>query len=80
MPASCWNAISQIAERAEQFVIEMDFAFLYHPQRRVFHIGYNLDTGQLDNNFYDLLASEARIASIIAIAKGEVPASALAAP
>jgi cyclic beta-1,2-glucan synthetase len=53
----------------------MDFRFLYHPQRRVFHIGFNLDAGQLDNNFYDLLASEARIASIIAIAKGDVPQS-----
>ena len=55
--------------------MEMDFQFLYHPQRRVFHNGFNLDTGQLDNNYYDLLASEARIASIIALAKGEVPQS-----
>ena len=53
----------------------MDFRFLYHPQRRVFHYGFNLDTGQLDNNYYDLLASEARIASIIALAKGDVPQS-----
>jgi cyclic beta-1,2-glucan synthetase len=60
---------------AEQYVNEMDFGFLYHLQRRVFHIGFNLDAGQLDNNYYDLLASEARIASIIAIAKGEVPQS-----
>ncbi len=53
----------------------MDFQYLFHPQRRVFHIGFNLDAGQLDNNYYDLLASEARIASIIALAKGEVPQS-----
>ncbi len=66
---------SQISTRAEQFVNEMDFQFLYHPQRRVFHIGYNLDAGQLDNNYYDLLASEARIASFVAIAKGDVPQS-----
>ncbi len=66
---------AQIAIRAERFVAEMDFKFLYHPQRRVFHIGFNLDAGQLDNNYYDLLASEARIASIIALAKGEVPQS-----
>ncbi|MHB1318948.1 MAG: glucoamylase family protein, partial [Anaerolineae bacterium] len=58
---------------AETLVNEIDFGFLYHPQRRVFHIGYNLDTGQLDGNYYDLLASEARIASIIAIAQGQVP-------
>jgi cyclic beta-1,2-glucan synthetase len=65
----------KIAERAEQYVKEMDFQFLYSPQRRLFHNGFNLDAGQLDNNYYDLLASEARIASIIALAKGEVPQS-----
>lgn len=64
---------TKIAVRSEQYVNEMDFRFLYHWQRRVFHIGYNLDTGQLDQNYYDLLASEARIASIIAIAKGDIP-------
>ncbi len=66
---------SQIAARAESYVSQMDFGFLYHPQRRVFHIGYNLVTGQFDQNYYDLLASEARITSIIAIAKGDVPQS-----
>jgi cyclic beta-1,2-glucan synthetase len=69
------NSYLQISLRADQLIKEMDFKFLYNPQRRVFHIGINLDSGQLDNNFYDLLASEARIASIIAISKGEVPQS-----
>ena len=69
------NSYTQSAVRAERFVTEMDFQFLYSPQRRVFHLGFNLDTGQLDNNYYDLLASEARIASIIALAKGDVPQS-----
>ena len=69
------NSYAQSAINAERFVMEMDFRFLYHPERRVFHNGFNLDTGQLDNNYYDLLASEARIASIIALAKGEVPQS-----
>ncbi len=64
---------ARIMNRADQFVNEMEFGFLYHQRRRVFHIGLNLDAGQLDHNYYDLLASEARIASIIAIAKGEVP-------
>ena len=67
------NRFVHIMARTEQFVNEMDFGFLYHLQRRVFHIGFNLDAGQLDQNFYDLLASEARIASIVAIAKGDVP-------
>ena len=64
---------AQIVLRTEQYVNEMDFRFLYHLRRRVFHIGFNLDAGLLDHNYYDLLASEARIASIIAIAKGDVP-------
>ncbi len=62
-----------LAEEAEKYVREMDFTFLYHPQRRIFHLGYNLESSQLDNNFYDLLASEARIASLVAISKGDVP-------
>lgn len=67
------NGFNNLSSQAERYVREMDFSFLYHPQRRIFHIGYNLDSGQLDNNYYDLLASEARIASLIAIAKGEAP-------
>jgi cyclic beta-1,2-glucan synthetase len=67
------NLYNLSATRAERFVMEMDFKFLYHPQRRVFHNGFNLETGQLDDNHYDLLASEARIASVVALAKAEVP-------
>ncbi len=51
----------------------MDFRFLYNNRRRVFHIGYNLDAAHLDDNYYDLMASEARLTSLIAIAKGDVP-------
>jgi cyclic beta-1,2-glucan synthetase len=69
------KSFSEISIHAETFVQEMDFKFLYHPQRRIFHIGLNLDVGELDQNYYDLLASEARIASIIALAKGDVPQS-----
>ena len=65
--------IGTIQAQAAQLAGEMDFGFLYDPKRRVFHIGYNLDSGLPDANYYDLLASEARIASIIAIAKGDVP-------
>ena len=67
------NRFLFIAERSEQFTEEMDFRFLYHPQRAVFHIGYNLDAGAMDQNYYDLLASESRIASVVAIAKGDIP-------
>jgi cyclic beta-1,2-glucan glucanotransferase len=60
---------------AEKIFRAMDFRFLFDPQRQVFHIGYNADTGRLDSNHYDLLASEARISSLVAIGKGSVPQS-----
>jgi len=67
------GAYQTIIQRAECFVEEMDFTFLYDPQKRIFSIGYNLDAATMDRNYYDLLASEARIASLIAIAKGDAP-------
>ena len=42
-------------------------------ERKVFTIGYNVAELRPDNSFYDLLASEARLASFVAIAKGDVP-------
>jgi cyclic beta-1,2-glucan synthetase len=68
-------AYQDIHRQCEGLVQEMDFSFLFDSQRQVFHIGLNIDLGRLDNNYYDLLASEARIASLIAIAKGDVPYS-----
>ena len=51
----------------------MDFRFLFDPTRNLFAIGYRVADGELDANYYDLLASEARLASFVAIAKGDVP-------
>ncbi len=64
-----------LAVQAEAYVNAMDFGFLFDEQRQVFHIGYNATAEKLDPNYYDLLASEARIASLIAIAKRDVPQS-----
>ena len=47
--------------------------FLYDTKRRLFSIGYNVSEGRLDSSYYDLLASEARLGSFIAIARGDVP-------
>src|SRR5439155_2854926 len=44
-------------------------------RRRIFRLGYDVTAGHADSNHYDLLASEARLASFVAIAKGDVPAS-----
>ena len=62
-----------LARRADGIAFGMDFAFLYDPDARLFRIGYNDSTGQLDANHYDLLATEARLASFFAIAKHDVP-------
>ena len=55
----------------------MNFGFLFDPKRQLFAIGYRLadaeGAGRLDASYYDLLASEARLASFLAIAKGDVP-------
>ena len=62
-----------LAERCEQFAWQADFSFLYHRKRHLFHIGYRVAEQQLDAGFYDLLASESRLTSLLAIAKGDVP-------
>jgi len=65
--------VDNLIERTEQYVRDMKFDFLYDRQRDVFHIGYRVDAEELDKNHYDLLASEARIASVVAIGKRDVP-------
>jgi cyclic beta-1,2-glucan synthetase len=69
----------EVAARATALAERMDFAFLYDPARQLFSIGYRLPDaagpGRLDGAYYDLLASEARLASFFAIAKGDVPQS-----
>jgi cyclic beta-1,2-glucan synthetase len=62
-----------IAEQLETLAWQPDFAFLYHRKRHLLHIGYRPEEQQLDAGFYDLLASEARLTSLVAIAKGDVP-------
>jgi cyclic beta-1,2-glucan synthetase len=65
--------LAVLANRAHDYVMEMDFRFLFDRRRKLFSIGYDVARGGLDNSFYDLLASEARLASFIAIAKDDVP-------
>lgn len=65
----------ELATKAAAIIEAMDFAFLFNAQRQVFHIGYNVAAEKLDANYYDLLASEARISSLIAMVKGDIPHS-----
>ena len=50
-----------------------DFKYLYSKENRIFSIGFNVEENTLTPSYYDLLASEARQASLIAIAKKDVP-------
>ena len=65
----------ELAEQADAAITAMDFRFLFNEHRQLFHIGYTPSAERLDPSYYDLLASESRIASLIAIAKGDVPQS-----
>ena len=65
--------LQAIADRSRQLFEETDFSFLFDPTRQLLSIGFRVRDGTLDPSFYDLLASEARLASFLAIAKGDVP-------
>ncbi len=67
------TSLNSIAETCDRMVREMDFAFLYNPRKKVLSVGYHGDSGQVEQSCYDLLATEARIASFVAIAKGDIP-------
>ncbi len=71
--------LTDLAGRAVALADGMNFGFLYDRQRKIFAIGYRPPDadgpGRLDTSFYDLMASEARLASFAAIAKGDVPQS-----
>ena len=73
--AELCQRLQDIAALCKKFFDEMDFRFLFDPSRKLFSIGYRAGEGSLDSSCYDLLASEARLASFIAIAKGDVPSS-----
>ena len=67
------DQMRELVDRAGRHAAEMDFRFLYSVDRELFSIGYNVATGRLDGSHYDLLASEACIASFLAVSRGQVP-------
>ncbi len=62
-----------LAERANACADRIDMSFLYDSQRRLFGIGYVVGHPRSFHSHYDLLASECRLASLVSIAKGDVP-------
>ncbi len=71
--ASDIQRLTAIAERARGYALEMDFKFLFDVRRKLFSIGYEPAANVFDNSYYDLLASESRLSSFMAIAKDDVP-------
>ncbi|OAS14847.1 GH36-type glycosyl hydrolase domain-containing protein [Paenibacillus oryzisoli] len=65
----------QLIERLETLIVETNFRPLYDDTSKLFVLGYHVSSGQRDNILYDLLASEARQTSFVAIALGQVSVS-----
>ncbi|MGC2353749.1 MAG: glucoamylase family protein, partial [Candidatus Udaeobacter sp.] len=65
--------LDELIAQSQQLEAGMGLRFLYDEERRIFAIGYQVAERRLDTSFYDLLASEARLTSFLAIARGEVP-------
>ena len=64
--------LSWLAATATQMAMDMDFSFLLDPDKELLSIGFSVATNALDSSCYDLLASESRLGSLFAIAKGDV--------
>jgi cellobiose phosphorylase len=64
--------IHELAASAEAFA-QVDYRFLYDEKRHLFTIGYNVSELRMDSGYYDLLASEARLATFVGIAQGKLP-------
>jgi cyclic beta-1,2-glucan synthetase len=65
-------ASERLAEDGRELSNSINMRFLYDSERRLFSIGYNVSEGRPDSSYYDLLASEARLGSFIAIARGDI--------
>lgn len=74
-PGRTQERLVAAAADCERIAWEADFSFLYHRKRHLLHIGYRVAEQELDRGFYDLLASESRLTSLLAIAKADVPVS-----
>lgn len=66
------DQIRDLMKRTRALVENTKFVPLFNPKRQLFSIGYNVEEGMLTRSYYDLLASEARLASYIAVARGEI--------
>ena len=66
--------LKNLVEIIENMINSCDFSVLYSKEQQIFSIGFNIEENKLTDSYYDLLASEARQASLVAIAKKDIPA------
>jgi cellobiose phosphorylase len=71
--ASTLHNLEALAASAARFASGINMRFLYDADRRLFGVGYAVGGPVVFSSHYDLLASECRLASLVAIAKGDVP-------
>jgi cyclic beta-1,2-glucan synthetase len=71
--AALTERLATVGKQARLLFDAMAFDFLFDPERELLSIGYRVADGSLDASYYDLLASEARLTSFIAIARGDLP-------
>jgi cyclic beta-1,2-glucan synthetase len=67
--------LKNTSDVCQRLFLQMDFGLLYDSSRKLFSIGLRVAENTLDPSYYDLMASEARLLSFAAIAKGDVPAA-----
>ncbi len=65
--------VTLLSKIVQELIENTDFSKLYDSKKKLFSIGYNLEENKLTDSYYDLLASEARQTSLVAIAKKDVP-------
>ncbi|MBT1687484.1 GH36-type glycosyl hydrolase domain-containing protein [Dawidia soli] len=67
--------LARIADLGEQcaYLADMEYDFLYDRSQHLLTIGYNVESHRADASYYDLLASEARLATFVGIAQGKLP-------
>jgi len=68
------DRIIALIDLTDKIIIDTDFSYLYSRENRLLSIGFNVEENKLTDTYYDLLASEARQASLVAIAKKDIEA------
>ena len=66
------DALNQLSIYTDELINNTDFSVLYFQGRNLFSIGFNVEQGVLVDSYYDMLMSENRITSLVAIAKKDI--------